>query len=503
MFKKVLVANRGEIAVRVIRACKEMGISAVAVFSDVDRSALHVRYADEAYLIGPAPARESYLRGDAIIDVARRCHADAIHPGYGFLAEDAAFAQAVSTAGLAFIGPPAAAMRAMGDKLAGRSTASAAGIPVVPGSSSVVADPLQGQAEAEALGFPLLIKAAAGGGGKGMRAVHTPDEFASAFRSATSEAIAAFGDGRLYLEKFMEDARHVEFQLLADQAGNVVHLGERECSIQRRHQKLIEESPSMALDSSLRHQMGEAAIRVAQAAGYVSAGTIEFLLGPDKDFYFLEMNTRLQVEHPVTEMVTGIDIVKEQLRIADGRRLRHDQRSVATKGWAIECRIAAEDPYNGFMPSVGTVQAVYEPSGPGVRVESGIYAGFEVSLYYDPLIAKLVAWGDTRGEAILRMRRALREYRILGIKTNIPLHLQIMNNARFIAGQIDTNFIEEHFGVPGDSEELERTRQVAAVAAALLAHERRHTALRRATQRATEDPSLWRIAARRASLRSG
>jgi len=502
MFTKVLVANRGEIAVRVIRACKEMGISAVAVYSDVDRNALHVRYADEAYCIGPAPARQSYLRGDVIIDVAKRCGAEAIHPGYGFLAENPDFVQAVEDAGLVFIGPPAAAIRTMGDKIAARRLAVAAGIPVVPGGQEEVTDLAQAAAVAQAIGYPVLIKAAAGGGGKGMREVHGPDELPSAFRASASEALSAFGDGRVYVEKLIGDARHVEFQLLADTAGHVVHLGERECSIQRRHQKLIEESPSVALDDDLRARMGGEAVRIAKAVGYVSAGTIEFLLDRNKNFYFLEMNTRLQVEHPVTELVTGMDIVKEQLRIADGRRLRHSQSSITIKGWAIECRISAEDPYNDFMPSVGRVMAVYEPSGPGVRVESGVYAGFDVSLYYDPLIAKLAVWGETRGEAILRMRRALREYRILGIKTTIPLHLRIMDMPRFIAGRIDTKFIEDGLFVPEEPEELERHRRVAAVAAALLAHEKRRAAMARALLRAKEESASWRMAGRRAALRS-
>lgn len=501
MFRKVLVANRGEIAVRIIRACKEMGITAVAVYSDVDRSSLHVRYADEAYLIGPAPAAQSYLRGDVIIDVAKRCAAEAIHPGYGFLAENADFAQAVTDAGLVFIGPTPAAMRAMGDKLVARTTVASMGIPVVPGSNQAITSLAEAEATAASLGYPVLIKAAAGGGGKGMREVNSPNELAGALRAAASEAVAAFGDGRLYMEKVIADARHIEVQLLGDCAGNVIHLGERECSIQRRHQKLIEESPSVAVDADLRRRMGEAAVKIAKAVGYRSAGTIEFLLDRDRRFYFLEMNTRLQVEHPVTEMVSGLDIVKEQLRIADGRRLRHSQSSITLKGWAIECRIAAEDPFNNFMPSVGTVQRVYEPSGPGVRVESGVYAGFEVSLYYDPLIAKLVVWGETRGEAILRMRRALREYRILGIKTNIPLHLHIMDMPRFIAGQIDTKFVEGGLTISEETEQLEQNRQVAAIAAALLAHEKRRAALARAIVHSREEHAAWRIAGRRNSLR--
>lgn len=501
MFKKVLIANRGEIAVRIIRACKEMGISTVAIFSDVDRSALHVRYADEAYLVGPAPARQSYLRGDVILDIARRCRADAIHPGYGFLAENPAFAQAVIDSGLVFIGPPAEAMRAMGDKIAARAVMVKAGVPVVPGLQREVANVLDAQREADALGYPVLLKAAAGGGGKGMREVHAPAELPDAFRASASEALSSFGDTRLYLEKLIEEARHIEFQLLADAAGNVVHLGERECSIQRRHQKLIEESPSTALDESLRARMGGVAVQAAKAVGYASAGTIEFLLDKNKNFYFLEMNTRLQVEHPITELVSGLDIVKEQLRIADGRRLRHTQQSLGLQGWAIECRISAEDPYNNFMPSIGRVTSVYEPSGPGVRVESGVYAGFEVSLYYDPLIAKLAVRGETRGEAILRMRRALREYRILGIKTNIPLHLCIMNSPRFIAGQIDTRFIEDGCFAPPDAATYVEYNDVAVLTAALLAHEQRRQHVARTLIRQGEEAaSPWRLAGRRAAM---
>jgi len=379
MFKKVLIANRGEIAVRIIRACREMGIGTVAVFSDVDRPALHVRLADEAYRIGPAPARESYLRGDLILEVARQTGAEAIHPGYGFLAENADFAQAVIDAGLVWIGPPPAAMRAMGDKITARATAIAAGIPVIPGANQITS-PEEALAIADRIGYPVLIKAAAGGGGKGMRVVVTPIGIEMALRTAASEARSSFGDDRLYLEKWMDYARHIEFQIVADQHGHVIHLGERECSIQRRHQKLIEESPSTALTDDLRRQMGEAAVRAARAVGYASVGTIEFLLDETNQFYFMEMNTRLQVEHPVTELVTGIDLVREQLRIAAGLPLSCTQEQVTLRGWAIECRITAEDPFNNFMPVTGKVFAIEEPAGPGVRLESGVYAGFEVSL---------------------------------------------------------------------------------------------------------------------------
>ena len=518
MFKKVLIANRGEIAVRVIRACREMGVATVAVYSDVDRSALHVRYADEAYCIGPAPARESYLRGETIIAVAKQAGAEAIHPGYGFLAENADFAQACRDAGLVFIGPTPAALRALGDKAAARRTMRAAGLPVVPGVEDV-GDLAAAREAAEAIGYPLLVKAVAGGGGRGVREVHTPAELPSAWQAAAAEAQAAFGNGTLYLEKLVEGARHIEFQLLGDGEGHLIHLGERECSIQRRHQKLIEEAPSRALDDDLRQRMGEMAVQAARAAGYSSVGTVEFLLDREKNFYFLETNTRLQVEHPVTELVTGIDLVKEQIRLAAGRRLRLRQEDVRVNGWAMECRICAEDPFHNFLPSVGRVSAVYEPAGPGVRLESGVYAGFTVSLYYDPLIAKLAAWGETRGEAILRLRRALREYRIIGIQTNIPLHLRILDSPRFVAGQFDTTFVESRFALSADeapsrppfwevrrdgaSEEGQGQRQAAAIAAAILAYQKRQAALAGAPVRGLPETSPWKDAGRRQGLRSG
>lgn len=467
MIKKVLVANRGEIAVRIIRACRELGLETVAVYSEADRTALHVRYADEAYLIGPAPVQESYLCWKKIIDVAIKAGADAVHPGYGFLAENPAFAQACQEAGLIFVGPSPETLRLMGDKIAARSVVKAAGVPVVPGTDYGLNDE-ELIAAAQELGYPLLIKPAHGGGGKGMRIIESPEEMPRALAAARRESKAVFGDDILFLEKIVEGARHIEFQILADGFGNVIHLGERECSIQRRHQKLIEEAPSRALDEELRRRMSEAAVRVARTVGYLNAGTVEFLLDKDKNFYFIEMNCRLQVEHPVTEMATGIDIVREQLRIASGRRLRYTQDDVRLRGWAIECRIIAEDPYKGFLPSPGRITGLYEPSGPGVRVDSGIYEGFEVSPYYDSLIGKLVAWGETRGEAILRMRRALDEYRIVGIKTNIPFHQQIVNDTRFIGGQFDTQFVEHRFSMVerGYEEHLE----VVAIAATLLAH---------------------------------
>ncbi|MDP2976950.1 MAG: acetyl-CoA carboxylase biotin carboxylase subunit [Anaerolineales bacterium] len=392
---KVLIANRGEIAVRILRACRELGIETVAVYSEADRQALHVRYADEAYLLGPAPARDSYLRGDKIIAIAQKTGADAIHPGYGFLAERADFAQACQNAGILFIGPKPSAIAAMGDKMTARNTVIAAGVPVVPGTEgegSLSDEDLL--AIAPQIGFPLLVKATAGGGGKGMREVQSIEEMPALLQSARREAESSFGDGNVYLEKLVEGARHIEIQILADQHGNTIYLNERECSIQRRHQKLIEEAPSPFIgdDDDLRQRMGCVAVKAAKAVGYLNAGTIEFLVDKDKHFYFLEMNTRLQVEHPVTELITGVDIVKEQIRIARGRQLSYKQEDIKINGAAIECRINAEDPYNGFLPSTGKIVHSILPTGPGVRVDTGVYSGFEITPYYDPLIAKLVVW---------------------------------------------------------------------------------------------------------------
>ncbi|MCO6450382.1 MAG: acetyl-CoA carboxylase biotin carboxylase subunit [Caldilineales bacterium] len=468
MFKKVLIANRGEIAVRIIRACQERGISTVAVFSEPDRTALHVRYADEAYCIGPAAARDSYLRGDKLIDVARRSGADAIHPGYGFLAENAQFAAACRDAGITFIGPSPEAIEAMGDKITARESVAREGVPLVPGTPRDLRD-ADLAAAAEKLGYPILVKASAGGGGKGMRLVQSPDELISSLGAARREALAAFGNDNVYLEKAIEGARHIEIQVMADRHGNIIHLGERECSIQRRHQKLVEESPSVAVDAETRAKMGAIAVAAARSVDYVSAGTIEFLMDKNGSFYFLEMNTRLQVEHPVTELVTGVDIVKEMISIADGRRLRLKQEDVRMQGWAIECRITAEDPDNNFMPSSGRVVALREPTGPGIRVESSLFQGYEVSLYYDPMVAKLIAWGENRAEAILRMRRALSEYRIAGVKTSIPFHLALMDSPRFQWGQFDTKFLETHTPItPGD---LEQQQRLAAIVGAMLHHE--------------------------------
>jgi len=470
MFKKVLVANRGEIAVRVLRACEERGISTVAVFSEADRTALHVRYADEAYLLGPAPSRDSYLRIDRILDAARKSGADAIHPGYGFLSERAEFAAACADAGITFIGPSADAIAAMGDKITARETVRKRGVPLVPGSEKGLNDEAL-LAAAREIGFPLMIKAAAGGGGKGMRAVLDAGALENAIGAARREAMAAFGNDEVYLEKLIANARHIEVQILADSHGNTIHLGERECSIQRRHQKLIEEAPSVAIDEKMRAEMGRVAVAAAESVGYVNAGTIEFLFdSKDNRYYFLEMNTRIQVEHPVTELVTGIDIVKEQIAIAAGRRLRYRQEDIVPKGWAIECRITAEDPFNNFMPSSGKITYLQEPTGPGVRVESSLYEGSDISLYYDPMVAKLIVYGENRAEAILRMRRALSEYRIAGIKTSIPFHLEIMDSTEFIWGTFDTGFLSRRRIAARPPQSVEH-EQLAAVVSAMLAHE--------------------------------
>jgi acetyl-CoA carboxylase biotin carboxylase subunit len=466
MFTKILIANRGEIAVRVIRACREMGVASVAVFSEVDRAALHVSQADEAYAIGPASARESYLNADRILDAARRSGADAIHPGYGFLAENAAFAQSCAQAGIKFIGPPAAAIRLMGSKTRARQAMQAAGVPMVPGSAKGLS--LQ---EAETLaakiGLPIMIKAAAGGGGKGMRLVRAFGELKSSFETAQSEALRSFNDAEVYLEKYIENPRHIEIQVVGDEHGHMVYLGERECSVQRRHQKVIEEAPSAVVDEGLRQRMGAVAVKAATSAGYSNAGTVEFLVDQDRNFYFLEMNTRLQVEHPVTELVTGLDLVHLQLRIASGEELPFRQADIQLRGHALECRIYAEDPENGFFPSPGTITQLMRPSGPGVREDSGVYPGWTVPLDYDPLLSKLIVHGPDRAAAVARMRRALDEYFIGGIKTNLSLFRRILDDPDFQAARIDTGFLDRLLASPRAALPANELSGIAAVAAAL------------------------------------
>ncbi len=496
-FNKLLIANRGEIAMRILRACHELGIKTVAIYSDADRNAPHVRYADEAYHIGPPPARESYLVIEKILDVAKRSGAEAIHPGYGFLAERANFAQACVDNDIVFVGPPARAIHIMGDKQEARQTVKAAGVPIVPGTEPGLNDE-EMIAAAPEIGFPVLVKAVAGGGGKGMRPVHRLEDLPDAIAGARREAMAAFGDDVVYLEKMITEARHIEIQLLADSQGNTVYLGERECSLQRRHQKLIEEAPSFVVDEDLRKRMGEVAVAAAKAVDYVNAGTIEFLVDKDKNFYFLEMNTRLQVEHPVTELVTGIDIAQEMLRIARGRKLRFGQDDIKIKGWAIECRINAEDPYNNYLPSTGTITTARLPTGPGVRVDTGVFPGYEVTPYYDSMISKLICYGETRGEAVLRMRRALEEYRIMGVKTNIPFHQHMVESHRFLTGQFDTSFVETRFSM--DDSVGENHALDAAILAALAAHKQGQQASQ-VVARGERDTSNWKWLSRWERLR--
>jgi len=443
-FRKVLIANRGEIAVRVSRAVRELGALPVAIYSEADRDALHVRVAGEAYLVGPPPSRDSYLSIERVLDAAKKAKADAIHPGYGFLSENPDFAQAVIDAKIAWVGPPPKAMEQMGSKTAAREIAKKAGVPVVPGTPAL-ASIEEARAAATKIGYPVLIKASEGGGGKGMRRVDRPEDLESAMRTAKSEAKSAFGDDTVYMEKYLLEPRHIEIQVLADKHGKVLHLFERECSIQRRHQKVIEESPSPAIDESTRAKMCAVAIACAKAVGYESAGTLEFLYDAEKNFYFLEMNTRLQVEHPVTEAITGVDLVKAMLRVAAGDPLAFEQEQITRRGHAVECRIYAEDPERNFMPSPGKITAYRAPAGPGVRVDGGVYAGYEVPVHYDPMIAKLVTFGLNRNAAIRRMLRALGEYTIHGIKTAIPLYVKIMKDPEFIAGKFSTHFLTPEY----------------------------------------------------------
>lgn len=446
MFAKILIANRGEIAVRIIRACRDLGIATVAVYSQADRNSMHTALADETVCIGGAPAGQSYLNISNIIAAAQNTGAEAIHPGYGFLAENAYFAELCETNGIKFIGPQPQVIKLMGDKVKAREVVSREGVPLVPGSEGAVLNRAQAVAIAEQIGYPVMIKASAGGGGKGMRLAHNRSTLEEALNMARMEARSAFGNDEVYIEKYIEEPRHIEFQILGDEFGQTIHLGERDCSLQRRNQKLLEEAPSCMLDHELRERMGAMAVKAAQAVDYTSAGTIEFLVDRDKNFYFIEMNTRIQVEHPVTEMVTGIDIVKAQIRIAAGEKLDISQSDVCINGWAIECRINAEDPDNNFLPSPGQITEYWCPGGPGVRVDSSAYSGYIITPYYDSMIAKLIVWGRTRTEAIERMRRALLEFRVGNVHTTIPFHLRVLGNAFFQKGEVYTNFIQRRMG---------------------------------------------------------
>ncbi len=500
MFRKILVANRSEIAVRILRACREMGITSATVYSDVDRDALHVRYADEAYYVGPSPARESYLNIERIIETAKKAGCEAIHPGYGFLAENAEFAARCQEEGIVFIGPPKEAIVAMGSKTVARRTARAAGAPVIPGTLEPLSDE-EIVTKAREIGYPVMLKAVSGGGGKGMRLVENESEMASAIRMARSEAKSAFNDDSLYLEKYIENPRHVEMQILVDKEGRGVYLGERECSIQRRHQKVIEESPSVLMTEGLRREMGEVALKVARAAGYYSAGTVEFLMDANRRFYFLEVNTRLQVEHPVTEMVTGVDIVKEMIRIAAGGDLSISQDDVQMRGHAIECRIYAEDPFNNFLPSPGTIIGMRLPDGPGVRVDRGVFEGAVVPMEYDPIIGKLIVWGRDRVEAVERARRALSEFVIKGIKTTIPFHVRVMENPLFLSGDFDTTFIDTVF----KKMEGERVPRLMDIALGTVAVHKylEDVAPKTASPVQVHAESPWRLYGRKLQLRTG
>ena len=491
MFHKVLIANRGEIAVRIIRTCRELGIRAVAIYSEADVESLHVRMADEAVCVGPAASSQSYLNIDAIVGAARAVNAEAIHPGYGFLAESAEFARAVTSAGLTFIGPGAEAMEIMGSKTSARRAAVEAGVPIVPGTVEPLTSFEEAVATAGKFGYPVMLKAAAGGGGKGMRLVADRNDLRSAFETAQTEAAAAFGDSSLYLEKAIERPRHIEIQIFGDVHGNVVHLGERECSIQRRHQKVIEECPSPINDPELRQRMGEAAVKIGRTVNYTGAGTVEFLLADaTHEFYFLEMNTRLQVEHPVTELVTGLDLVREQFFVAAGESLSFNQDDIDWQGHAIECRIYAEDPANNFFPSPGTITHLQEPAGPGIRIDSGVTRLSEVSIHYDPMIAKLAVWGRSRHDAIDRLRRALGEYEVSGITTTLPFFRDVVRDEEFVSGRLDTGFIARFNERRALDEASQVEADLAAIAAALSYSKRQQEASMQIAMKAL--PSRWR-----------
>ena len=496
MFKKILIANRSEIAVRILRACRELGIPTAVVFSDADRASLHVRLADEAYPIGPAPSRESYLCIDKIMDVAKRAGCDAIHPGYGFLAENPALPRACTDAGVTFIGPSAEAMESLGAKTAGRQLARRAEVPTVPGTNDPIEDPQQAQETARSMGYPVLLKAVAGGGGKGMRLVTSDSGFAAGFRDASSEALNAFGNPAVYLEKYLEKPRHIEIQILADHHGRVVSLGERECSVQRRHQKVIEEAPSPIMMPELRKRMGDAAVRLARAGGYSNAGTVEFLVDSHYNFYFLEVNTRLQVEHPVTEQVTGLDLVKLQIAIAAGHRLPFAWETITPRGHAMEVRLYAEDPENNFFPSPGRILSQHAPSGPGIRIDEGVYQGWTVPMDYDPLLSKLIAWGNSREETIARLRRALEEYSITGIKTNSALFRRILAEPDFLKAEIHTKWLDELLARPHPAVYEDSNGKDAAAIAAAVWHAT-HNSSNGAPPSAASPESAWKRAGRR------
>jgi len=499
MFKKILVANRGEIAVRVIRACKELEMKTVAVYSQTDAESLHVQYADECHCIGPAEPTQSYLNIDKIIELAKKSECEAIHPGYGFLSQISAFAKACEENGLEFIGPPSGVLQKMGCKVDARKIAVKAGVPIVPGSIEPAKSMDEAMEVAEKVGYPVLVKAVYGGGGKGMRIVMNKNEIQRTLELAASEAESSFGSREIYVEKFLPKVRHIEFQVLADKTGKIIHLGERECSIQRRYQKLIEETPSSFMTEELRREMGDAAVKIANAVNYINAGTVEFLIDQDKNYHFLEMNTRLQVEHLITEMVTGIDIVKAQIKIAAGQKLEHEQSDIVMRGHAINCRVNAEDPYNNFMPSPGTVTKLQLPGGPGIRVDTHLYAGYAISVFYDPLIVKLAVWGSNRDEAIRKMKNALNELVIESVKTTIPFHKKIMEDEDYLKGDIHINFVEERIGEVLPKCALEDEEAAAIVA--VLAEQIERSGVRAVIpKREPKAVSLWRLAGRAKGL---
>ena len=495
MFEKILVANRGEIAIRVIRACRELGVNTVAVYSEADTESLHIQYADECYCIGPAEPIQSYLNIDKIVEVAKKSECEAIHPGYGFLSQIPAFANACEEHGIGFVGPPSEVLQKMGNKVEARKIAVKAGVPIIPGSI----EPARSVEEAldipEKLGYPVLVKAVYGGGGKGMRMVMNKDEMQRTLELTALEAEASFGSREIYMEKFLPKARHIEFQVLADKSGKVIHLGERECSLQRRYQKLIEETPSSFMTEELREEMGKAAVKIANSVSYVSAGTIEFLVDQDRNYHFLEMNTRLQVEHLITEMVTGVDIVKTQIKIAAGQKLEYIQNDITMRGHAINCRINAEDPYSDFMPCPGTVTRFHPPGGPGVRVDTHLFAGYPISVFYDPLIVKLAVWGSNREESIQRMKNALNEFVIEGVKTTIPFHKKIMEDEFFFNGDVHINFIEERIGELLPAQALEE-EEAAAIIAVLANYIERKGVRAVIPRREPKAVSLWKLASR-------